>query len=331
MKEILNKLFAGEFLAKEEAKSILTDISAEKYNEASAAAFMTVFRMRAITPSELAGFRDALIDLCVKVDLGNVDSIDIVGTGGDGKNTFNISTLTSFVVAGAGYKVTKHGNYGVSSVSGSSNVLEHLGYQFSNDQDVLRVQLDKSNICFFHAPKFHPAMKFVAPIRRALGVKTFFNLLGPLVNPAQPKRHLLGVFEERLTDLYHLAHEGEDKAYAIVHAMDGYDEVSLTGDTKIITNTQNQVVAPSYFGMNKIDPSEIFGGDTVKDAADIFIKIISNQGTTSQTNVVLANASLAIQLFDHSKSISDCITEARLSMESGNAYNALKKLIESSK
>jgi len=331
MKEILNKLFAGEFLEKEEAKTILKDISAEKYNEASTAAFMTVFRMRDIIPTELAGFRDALIDLCVKVDLGDVDSIDIVGTGGDGKNTFNISTLSSFVVAGAGYKVTKHGNYGVSSVSGSSNVLEHLGYQFTNDVDSLRHQLDKSNICFFHAPKFHPAMKFVAPIRRAMGVKTFFNLLGPLVNPAQPKRQLLGVFEERLTDLYHLAHEGINKEYAIVHAMDGYDEVSLTGDTKIITNSSNKVVPPSYFGMDKIDPEEIFGGDTVQAAADIFVKIIGGNGTTAQTNVVCANAGLAIQCFDRSKSLSDCIAEARTSVESGEAKKALDNLIVESK
>lgn len=331
MKEILQKLFAGEFLEKEEAKTILKDISAEKYNEASTAAFMTVFRMRDIIPRELAGFRDALIDLCIKVDLGGIDSIDIVGTGGDGKNTFNISTLTSFVVAGAGYKVTKHGNYGVSSVSGSSNVLEHLGYVFTNDQDSLKTQLEKANICFFHAPKFHPAMKFVAPIRRAMGVKTFFNLLGPLVNPAQPKRHLLGVFEERLTELYHLAHEGVEKDYAIVHAMDGYDEVSLTGDTKIITNTENHVVPPSYFGMSKINPNEIFGGDTVKEAADIFVKIISGDGSVSQTNVVLANAGLAIQCFDNSKSISDCIEEARSSIESGKAKQALDNLITASK
>lgn len=331
MKQILNKLFAGEFLEKEEAETILKDISAEKYNEASTAAFMTVFRMRDITPAELAGFRDALIDLCVKVDLGGLDSIDIVGTGGDEKNTFNISTLSSFVVAGAGYKVTKHGNYGVSSVSGSSNVLEHLGYQFTNDANVLKRQIDTANICFFHAPKFHPAMKFVAPIRRAMGVKTFFNLLGPLVNPAQPKRQLLGVFEEKLTDLYHLAHEGVNKEYAIVHAMDGYDEVSLTGDTKIITNSTNRVVPPSYFGMEKINPEEIFGGDTVEEAANIFIKIVSGNGSTAQTNVVCANAGLAIQCFDRSKSIEDCIAEARSSITSGEAKKALTNLIEASK
>ena len=331
MKEILNKLFEGHYLEKEEAKTILKDISAEKYNEASAAAFMTAFRMRNITPGELAGFRDALIDLCIKVDLEGIDSIDIVGTGGDGKNTFNISTVSSFVVAGAGYKVTKHGNYGVSSVSGSSNVLEHLGYQFTNDQDALKSQLDIANICFFHAPKFHPAMKFVAPIRRALGVKTFFNLLGPLVNPAQPKRQLLGVFEDRLTDLYHLAHEGVDKEYTIVHAIDGYDEVSLTGDTKILTNTENKIVPPSYFGMNVINPTEIFGGDTVEEAAKIFVKIIGGNGSEAQTNVILANAGLAIQCFDRAKSIDDCIAEARKSITSGQANKALENLIAASK
>ena len=327
MKEILNKLFEGHYLEKDEAKTILKDISAEKYNEASAAAFMTAFRMRNITPAELAGFRDALIDLCIKVDLGGVDSVDIVGTGGDGKNTFNISTLTSFVVAGAGYKVTKHGNYGVSSVSGSSNVLEHLGYVFTNDQDKLRSQLNTANICFFHAPKFHPAMKFVAPIRRALGIRTFFNLLGPLVNPAQPKRQLLGVSEDRLVDLYHLSHEGVDKEYTIVHATDGYDEVSLTNTARIMTNSKNQIVDPSYFSMDKIDPQAIHGGESVESAAKIFKTIISGQGTAAQTNVVLANSALAIQCFDRNKSIADCIAEAKASIDSGSANQALEKLI----
>lgn len=326
MKEILNKLFKGHFLEKEEATTILKDISAEKYNEASAAAFMTAFNMRDITPAELAGFRDALIDLAVKVDLKGVDSIDIVGTGGDGKNTFNISTLSSFVVAGAGYKVTKHGNYGVSSVSGSSNVLEHLGYQFTNDHDTLMRQLDEAGICFFHAPKFHPAMKFVAPIRRAMGVRTFFNLLGPLVNPAQPKRQLLGVSEDRLVDLYHLSHEGVDKEYTIVYAQDGYDEISLTSTARIRSNNSEETVDADYFGMKTIDPIEIHGGDSVESAAKIFRTIVSGQGTESQTNVVLANSALAIQCFDRTKSIADCVEEARESIKSGSANKALEKL-----
>lgn len=331
MKEILKKLFAGHELEQDEAKQILTDISAEKYNAESTAAFMTVFRMRKITAPELAGFRDALIDLAIKVDLGDIDSIDIVGTGGDGKNTFNISTLSSFIVAGAGYKVTKHGNYGVSSVSGSSNVLEHLGYTFTNDTVLLNRQLDKANICFYHAPKFHPAMKFVAPIRRALGVKTFFNLLGPLVNPAQPKRQLLGVFEESLVDLYHQAQKNTGTVYTIVHALDGYDEISLTGDAKLVSNSTSQVVNPSYFGMEVINPESIFGGDTVDEAAKIFVEILSNQGSPSQSNVVIANSALAIQCFDPERSILDCVSEAKESLQSGNAKNALHQLIQQSK
>jgi len=202
MKKILNRLFEHEKLTRDEAREVLSKIAANDYNDSQVAAFITVYLMRTVSKDELSGFRDALLDLCLKVDMNGIESIDLCGTGGDGKNTFNVSTLSSFVVAGAGYKVTKHGNYGVSSVCGSSNVLEAVGYNFTNNIDQLKAQLDKTNIAFFHAPLFHPAMKSVAPVRRNLGVKTFFNMLGPIVNPVRPTHQISGVFSLKLLRLY---------------------------------------------------------------------------------------------------------------------------------
>jgi anthranilate phosphoribosyltransferase len=249
MKAILSKLFDHKKLTQQEAKDILTNIAAGKYNEAQIAAFITVYLMRPIAVDELQGFREALLELCVPVDLEGVPTIDVCGTGGDGKNTFNISTLSSFVIAGAGYKVSKHGNVGVSSNSGSSDVLQHLGYQFTNDVDKLKRQLDQANICYFHAPLFHPALKTVGPIRKQLSVKTFFNMLGPLVNPAQPKYQLTGVFSLELARLYqYIFQQIPDKQFAIVHALDGYDEVSLTGDFKVKMNSREAIISPQSIG-----------------------------------------------------------------------------------
>jgi len=283
--------------------------------------------MRGISVEELEGFREALLQLCIPLDTEGVDTVDLCGTGGDGKNTFNISTLSSFVVAGAGYKVTKHGNYGVSSACGSSNVLEHLGYQFTNDTDVLKRQLDQSNICFLHAPLFHPALASVGPIRRQLGIKTFFNMLGPLVNPAQPTRQSVGVFSLKLARLYQYLHENLDKNYAILHSLDGYDEVSLTGKTKIITNQDDYLAPPSYFGLPTYQPNDIFGGDTVPSAAKIFVDILDGNGTAAQKDVVAANSGIAIQCFDPSKPIADCVAEARASLASGKAKKALEMIV----
>ena len=259
MKTILNKLFDQQQLTKVEAEEVLIQIASEKYNHAQLASFLTVFMMRPISVGELAGFRQALLELAVKINLSEFNTIDLCGTGGDGKNTFNISTLTSFIVAGTGNKVAKHGNYGVSSVSGSSNMLEYLGYKFTNNEDVLKSQIDKTNICFLHAPLFHPAMKAVGPVRKELGMKTFFNMLGPLVNPAQPNHRSVGVFNLKIARLYQYLHEDLDKKYSIIHALDGYDEISLTSSFKIHTNTSDQLLVPEDIGLKKLKPLEIIG------------------------------------------------------------------------
>ena len=327
MKQILTHLFEHKRLSRNEARDILVSISNNEYNEAQIAAFLTVYLMRAISVEELEGFRDALLELCLKVDLGGVESIDIVGTGGDGKNTFNISTLSCFLVAGAGYKVTKHGNYGVSSACGSSNVLEHLGYQFTNDSEVLRRQLDRSNLCFLHAPFFHPAMKAVAPIRRQLGVKTFFNMLGPLVNPVQPQHQLLGVFSLELSRLYHYILQASGRNYTIVYALDGYDEVSLTGDFQLRTQAGEQLLSPQAVGQVLHRQEDLHGGDSVPEAAQIFTDILEGRGTAAQVDVVTTNAGLAIQCFQPEQSIEDCIAEARESLLSRRALEQFKKLL----
>ncbi len=328
MKNILTKLYQHRQLRKDEAKEILVNISQGAYNEAQMASFITVFLMRHISTEELEGFRDALLELCVKVDLQGRSTIDIVGTGGDGKNTFNISTLSSFVVAGAGYPVTKHGNYGVSSASGSSNVLEYHGYQFTNDYDTLMRQLDEANICFFHAPLFHPAMKTVAPIRRQLGVKTFFNMLGPLVNPAQPKYQLFGVFNLELARLYQYILQQSDRQFAVVYALDGYDEISLTGSYKLRTHFSEQLLSPEDLGFPTLKQEDLYGGGDVPSAANIFYDILDAKGTDAQNSVIYANAGTAIQCIKPEQSLEDCMAEAKASLESGNALKRFKKLME---
>ena len=328
MKDILNQLFDHQKLNQDQAKEVLINISQNKYNPSQLAAFISVYLMRNISVDELSGFREALLDLCIKVDFEDLPIIDLCGTGGDSKNTFNISTLASFVVAGAGHHVAKHGNYGVSSVSGSSNVLEYFGLQFTNDADVLKKQMETAHICFLHAPLFHPALKSVGPIRRELGVKTFFNMLGPLVNPARPQHQSVGVFSLKLARLYQFLHENSNNKYAIIYATDGYDEVSLTGAVKLITNHAEQLVEPSYFGLPKYTQEDIFGGETVQQAADIFKSILENKGTGAQNDVVVANAALAIQCFDQTRDIIDCVGEARESLESGKAKSAFEKLLK---
>lgn len=326
MKETLNRLIQHQNLSKEEAKQILVRISDGAFNPSQIAAFLTVYMMRTITIDELEGFRDALLELCIPVDVKDYDTIDLCGTGGDGKNTFNISTLASFVVAGAGIHVTKHGNYGVSSISGSSNVMEHLGVKFSNDIDFLKKCLDKAGISILHAPLFHPAMKNVGGIRRELGVKTFFNMLGPMVNPAFPKFQLVGVFNLELARAYGYLYQRSAKKYTILHALDGYDEVSLTSNTKAISNTSERLLTPQDFGVTKISQPQIYGGDTIEQAAKIFTQVISGQGTEAQNNVVCANAAVAISTAKGS-SILDSFALAKESLNSGKAQNALQSLI----
>ena len=327
MKKILNTLFEQKRLTKEQSKEVLINIAQEKYNSAQIAAFITVFLMRPVSVDELSGFREALLELAIKVDLSDFNTIDLCGTGGDGKNTFNISTLTSFIVAGTGNKVAKHGNYGVSSASGSSNMLEFLGYQFTNDEATLQKQLDKANICFLHAPLFHPAMKVVAPIRRELGVKTFFNMLGPLVNPSLPQNQLVGVFNLEVARVYNYILQETKVNYGVVHALDGYDEISLTGDFKLLSRNGEQQISPSDLNQRQIAQSEIFGGDTVKEAAKIFVDIIEGKGTEAQNNVVLSNAAFALKTFDTNKSFETAFEEAKDSLLGGKAKECLHSLI----
>ena len=297
MKKILEYLYAHKTFSKEEAQEILENIALGKYNSNQIASFLTVFIMRNITLAELIGFREALLSLCHKVDLSAYNPMDVCGTGGDGKNTFNISTLTSFVVAGAGVPVAKHGNYGVSSVSGSSNVLESLGVVFTTDHSVIETQIKEANITFLHAPLFHPAMKTVGPIRKELGIKTFFNMLGPLVNPAQPKVQMSGVFSLELARMYHYILQNDKVNYSIIYGLDGFDEITLTAKVKIIQNNGERILEASDFKLPKVNFEALFGGNTVEEATLIFNKIINGKGTEDQNNVVLVNAAMAIQTY----------------------------------
>lgn len=327
MKKILEQLFENKQLSYDAAKETLTNIGQGKYNQSQIAAFLTVYLMRSISLNELAGFRDALLDLCVKIDLSDFNTIDLCGTGGDGKDTLNISTLSAFVVAGAGYKVAKHGNYGVSSGCGSSNVLEYLGYQFTNNQDELRKSIDKAGICFLHAPMFHPAMKNVGPTRRELQTKTFFNILGPMVNPSFPQNQIVGVFNLEVARLYAYLFQQSNANFSIIHALDGYDEISLTGNFKVISNQQDVILSPEDIGFHKINADLIKSGGSIEEAAKIFMTILEGRGTEAQNNVVLANSALAIQTISQNENMENSVEEAKASLLGGKALMALQKLI----
>jgi anthranilate phosphoribosyltransferase len=327
MKAILNHLFEHKTFSREQSKDIPTNIAQGKYNTSQMAAFMTAYCMRTITVDELEGFRDGMLDLCLPINLHADDLIDLCGTGGDGKDTFNISTLASFVVAGAGYKVAKHGNYGVSSGCGSSNVMEYLGYQFTNDEDKLNSSLDKAGICFLHAPLFHPAMKNVAPVRRELGVKTFFNMLGPLVNPARPNNQIVGVYNLELARLYAYLYQKSAVNYTILNALDGYDEVSLTGDFKTFSAEGEKINSITDLGFEKVNAAEITGGHTVAESAGIFMQVLNGEGTLAQNNVVLCNAALAIRTMQPKKTFADSFYEAEQSLLSHKALNSFKQLL----
>lgn len=330
MKQILNRLINQESISSGEAKQVLVNISKGDYNQSQIASFLTVYMMRSITIEELQGFRDALLELCIHVDLDDYNGIDLCGTGGDGKDTFNISTLSSFVTAGAGVNVTKHGNYGVSSACGSSNVMEFLGVKFTSDIDFLKDSLDKAGICIMHAPLFHPAMKNVAPIRKDLGVKTFFNMLGPMVNPAFPKNQMVGVFSLELLRLYGYLYQNTDKNYTILHALDGYDEISLTGPTKVIKNETEQMIQPEHFGVETLNQSEIHGGNTIANSAKIFTHILNGHGTDSQNNVVCANAAMAIDTVKNI-GVQSSFEMAKDSLLSGRAKESFETLVGLSK
>lgn len=325
MKAILNRLIQHETLSKAEAKNVLINISNGLYNPAQIASFLTVFMMRNITIEELSGFREALLELCISIDLSSYNTIDLCGTGGDGKDTFNISTLASFVTAGTGIHVAKHGNYGVSSISGSSNVLETLGIKFSNDEEFLEKCIDQAGICVLHAPLFHPAMKNVAPIRKELAVKTFFNMLGPMVNPSFPKNQLVGVFNLELARMYAYLYQNTDANFTILHSLDGYDEISLTGNTKTISNTMESILRPENFGVDQLQQIDIQGGTTIEESALIFMNILSGKGTEAQNNVVCANAGMAIATVTKCDPI-EGFSIAKESLLHGKALEKFKKL-----
>lgn len=328
-KSTIEKITQGQYLSEQEAFSLMINIGDGAFNDSQNIALVTALNSRDLSLDEVTGFRDALLKLSVKTSIASYNAIDLCGTGGDEKNTFNISTLASFVVAAAGYKVAKHGNYGVSSVSGSSNVLEQLGYHFSSDSSKLERELNELNICFLHAPLFHPALKNVSGVRKQLGIKTIFNSLGPLVNPAKTKKQFVGVYNLKLARLYHYLLQQDNKDYVVVHSLDGYDEISLTSSVQYFSSEGEQLLQPIDFGLPTNTQQELFGGETLNDALTIFKQVISNQGTQAQTNAVLANAAAGIQCFESEKSLPECIAIAREALESGKANQLLKKLIES--
>ncbi|WP_242918770.1 anthranilate phosphoribosyltransferase [Pontibacter liquoris] len=327
MKEILNHLFEHKTLTKGQAREVLANITAGKYNQNQIASFLTVFMMRSITVDELEGFRDALLDLCHRVDLDVYNPIDLCGTGGDGKDTFNISTLSSFVVAAAGVHVAKHGNYGVSSSCGSSNVMEALGLKFTADTDALERSIDKYNICFLHAPLFHPAMKGVGPIRKELGVKTFFNMLGPMVNPAFPKRQMVGVFSLELARMYGYLYQQTDTHYSIIHTLDGYDEISLTSPFKVIADNKEALYDAEMLGLPVLQHEQIQGGGSIEKAARIFVDVLKGEGTPAQNAVVAANAGMALQCARPELKPKEAVALAKETLESGKAFALFNRLI----
>ena len=327
MKKILQYLFEHKTLSREQAREVLVNIGKSMYNEHEVTAFMTVYLMRSITIEELQGFRDALLEMCLTVDLGNNAVIDIVGTGGDGKNTFNISTLSCFIVAGAGQKVAKHGNYGASSVSGASNVMEQLGYRFKVDAGQLHREVEEAGICFLHAPLFHPALKAVGPIRKNLAMRTFFNMLGPLVNPANPSFQLVGVFNLEMARIYNYLLQQENRPFTIIHNLDGYDEISLTNDTKVITREGERIMTAFQLGKRTAEPQDLYGGNTVEESAKLFLRILKGEGTWAQTSVVLTNAAMALHCTGKFANYDSAFLKAVESLESGKAVESLDKLL----
>ena len=328
MKQILNKLFEHQSLTRSEATEVMTNIAAGKYNEAQISAFVSVFIMRSIELNEIIGFRDALLDMAIEADLSEFDSIDIVGTGGDGKNTFNISTASCFAVAGAGYKVAKHGNYGATSVSGASNVLEHYGAKFTTDMDVVKKAIDQSGFAYLHAPLCNPAMKNVAGVRKNLGVRTFFNVLGPLISPVRPNYQCLGVYDLKMMRLYNYIYQSLGINYTIVHSLDGYDEISLTSTCKVSNNKGENVYSPEDLGFRQIAQKELWGGETVADASKIFLNVLNNKATDAQRNAVVINSAFTIQTICPEKTIDECKSEALQSLERGKSKKAFEKFIE---
>jgi anthranilate phosphoribosyltransferase len=327
MKNYLQKRILGEILSKQEAQEALSIIGKGEANNSQIASFLTTYMIKSITANELEGFRDAMLDLALTVDLSEFSPMDVCGTGGDGKDTFNISTTSSFVVAGAGQRVAKHGNHGVSSSVGSSTVLEYLGVKFSNDESYLKAKIEEAGICFLHAPLFHPAMRFVGPIRKELGMKTFFNMLGPILNPAQVKKQVTGVYNQEILGIYGELFQKAEGNFGVLFGLDGYDEISLTSDFELITKRGKETFSPEQLGFTKCKQEDLHGGNNVEESAKILISILENKGTKAQTEVVMANAAIALYCADDDLSISDAVLMAKESLISGKALNSFKKFI----
>jgi anthranilate phosphoribosyltransferase len=339
MKQYLQKRISGEILSKIEAQEALSIIAKGEANNSQIASFLTTYMIKSITADELEGFRDAMLDLALTVDLSEFSPMDVCGTGGDGKDTFNISTTSSFVVAGAGQRVAKHGNHGVSSSVGSSTVLEYLGVKFTNDESYLKAKIESAGICFLHAPLFHPAMRFVGPIRKELGMKTFFNMLGPILNPAKVKKQVTGVYSPEVLNIYGELFSrqtplsvGEGSGvrlnFGVLYGTDGYDEISLTSDFELITKKGKETISPERLGFTKCKQEDLHGGNNVEESAKILIAILENKGTIAQTEVVMANAATALYCADDDLSLSDAVLMAKESLISGKALNSFKKFVE---
>jgi anthranilate phosphoribosyltransferase len=328
MKHYLESLVEGKSLQREDTHEIMLNIVGQKYTEQQIAALLMGIQMRGVTVDELLGLRDGLLETGKYIDLDGEETLDIVGTGGDGKNTFNISTCSAFVIAGAGYKVTKHGNGASTSVSGASNVLQLHGVKFSDDRDRLLRSLHEAGICYFHAPLFAYGMKFVGPTRKAIQVPTCFNLLGPLVNPCHPHYSLHGTANQSQLRLYTNIHQRIGDRFGVVTSYDGYDEISLTSGFKLVTNDFEKVFTPKDMGLNYVNPEDIYGGNTAEEAMHIFDSVLEGTSTEAQKNVILANAACGINVLNRNVSMEESIDMARESLDSGRALQAFKKFVE---
>ncbi|WP_041178705.1 anthranilate phosphoribosyltransferase [Blattabacterium cuenoti] len=330
MNKILESLFLEKTLTKQEAKNLLIELSNGKINQTQAVAIATIYNMRSPTLEEILGFKQAMMELSIKINLTEFNAIDIVGTGGDGKNTFNISTLACFIVAGTGEKVIKHGSFNSTSITGSSNILKGLGYHFTNKEENLKNQLDKVGICYLHAPIFHPVLNIISGIRKELGVKTIFNTLGPLLNPGKPKNQLLGVNNLELARIYYYMYQNTKNNYAIIHSLDGYDEITLTSDIKCYSTKGERFYSIEELKIGKkkvkVNPDELKGGKNTEENIRIFISVLSGEGTLAQNEVVLTNATFALCLLNQD-SLENNYDKARRSLKSGKAKNILKKLL----
>ncbi|MCO6429319.1 MAG: anthranilate phosphoribosyltransferase [Deltaproteobacteria bacterium] len=332
MRDLLERLFAHQTLSREEAREALANLFQGSLSAAQAAAFLAVFRMRPLAVAELVGFRDAMMERAVRVDLGDIGAIDLCGTGGDGKSSFNISTLAALVVAACGVPVAKHGNYAVSSSCGSSNVLEKLGVRFTADPAAIKRQLQECGICFMHAPLFHPSMKAIAPVRKELGVKTFFNLLGPLANPASPRVQLCGVYNLEIMRLYSYAAPEIGKRLTIIHSLDGYDEISLTSAFKVLTPEGETVYQPEQLEFARLGEDELKSGPDIEGSARIFTDVLQGRGTAAQNSVVTANAAFALHAARFANSgtaeLSLCIEECKEALVSGRTAALFAKFLQ---